>query len=317
MKTITVAIITKQRAKKLVRCIKSLQHQDAHPDQIVIIDTAETDELKNRVAKLGSITRIIYAHLPKASVAEARNFALDSTKTNLLCFVDDDCIVSKKYIGSALDYFDRQTIPKKTAYIVGASKIYKNPSYAALAEYIYSNYWYEKKIQENLPFLTPFNFDTKNVVLNLDTFKRNKVKFPKKFQLKSFDSSDTAVGFILDSLGLRGEQIKHLILWHDDGVNTLQLLTKQFYKGVIATKIAKRWHQSHEFVDLYFSLRKCMAWGNEYKGYLQADVYQPFISLKNILIFIIIKLRIWSFTAGYWLATKHPKLIEKLEGSYF
>ncbi len=309
MNTIAVAIITKEREEKIVRCLLSLQNQTIQPQEILIIDTAKNPRLKKVILSLNSSIPIKYLHSPLSNVAVARNIAINTAKTTLLCFIDDDCILKKNYIKKALEYFDNVPVKLSVTYLVGKSKDYKSTSLAAKAEFVFSNYWYDQKIQTTYPYLTPFNFDTKNVVLLLKVFKQHNVLFPEQFQLRGYDSSDTALGFILHSLNIKGIQLKDMILWHDDGVNVRQLLSKQFFKGIIANKIAIFWNKPEEFVDLHFSFRKIMSWKAEFLLYFKNPIIPRLTAVDKVVLFTIIKMRVWSFTLGYWLATKYPKLM--------
>lgn len=85
--------------KTLDKCIKSILNQTVDNYEIILIDNSSTDKSKNIATSYSQKYNFIkYYNIKKRSVSAARNKGLSEAKGNLICFVDSDDYISKKYL---------------------------------------------------------------------------------------------------------------------------------------------------------------------------------------------------------------------------
>ena len=98
---ISTVIVSRNRANKLRRCIKSIINGTVFPDELIIIDNNSTDNTKKVVddlIKRNKSKNIIYVLEEKIGIPCARNKGLKESKYDIVSFTDDDCIVDKNWI---------------------------------------------------------------------------------------------------------------------------------------------------------------------------------------------------------------------------
>jgi GT2 family glycosyltransferase len=87
---LSVVVPTKDRADKLDRCLAALSREVSHPDEVVVVDSASTDDATRRVAERHGV-RYVRADRPGTSLA--RNVGWQHATHDLVGFVDDDVLV--------------------------------------------------------------------------------------------------------------------------------------------------------------------------------------------------------------------------------
>ncbi len=97
--TITVAIITYERAHVLKRCLLSLADGNILPDKILIIDSSKSEIVQDEIIPQTLRTITDYRHISeRKSIPEARNIALQYTDTDIITFIDDDATAEPTYV---------------------------------------------------------------------------------------------------------------------------------------------------------------------------------------------------------------------------
>jgi glycosyltransferase involved in cell wall biosynthesis len=100
MPTLTVAICTKDRPKRLVRLLASIAAiRDRSPFagvDVLVVDNASIDEATREAAD--SRPDIRYVREPKPGLNFARNAALANASSDLLAFLDDDVVVDHDWL---------------------------------------------------------------------------------------------------------------------------------------------------------------------------------------------------------------------------
>ena len=110
MNKISVIIPTKDRTQDIVRCLESIAIQTMSPDEVVIVDSSDTDELKSALDLFENLN-IKYAHIEvdkkfKGSQQIAMNVGLDNSNGDILIFLDDDVILDKNHIENIVYVFE-------------------------------------------------------------------------------------------------------------------------------------------------------------------------------------------------------------------
>jgi glucosyl-dolichyl phosphate glucuronosyltransferase len=110
---ISVAICTYNRSTTLAKVLNCLVKQvlPSHLSfEILVIDNASTDntpELVSQFSRQFPVIRYIYE--VNSGVAHARNRAFQEFAGDLLCFIDDDLIVSKNHLAQAYTFWKTNT----------------------------------------------------------------------------------------------------------------------------------------------------------------------------------------------------------------
>lgn len=97
----TVAIVTRNRADLLVRAISSLRSQTFEPAEIVIVDNGSTDhtaEVVRAWAERWGKIRYVYERQPGIPHARNRALAESSERSDVIAFLDDDCIARSRWL---------------------------------------------------------------------------------------------------------------------------------------------------------------------------------------------------------------------------
>lgn len=110
MNKISVIIPTKDRTQDIVRCLESIAIQTMSPDEVIIVDSSDTDELKSALDSFENLN-IKYVHIEvakkfKGSQQIAMNVGLDNSNGDILIFLDDDVILDKEYIKNIVRVFE-------------------------------------------------------------------------------------------------------------------------------------------------------------------------------------------------------------------
>lgn len=98
--SLTIAICTKDRAKRLARLLESLQRVTAasrfRATEILVIDNASVDSATREA--VAGFAGMRYAFEPRAGLDFARNAALRHATGDLLAFLDDDVVVDRHWL---------------------------------------------------------------------------------------------------------------------------------------------------------------------------------------------------------------------------
>ena len=113
MNKISVIIPTKDRTQDIVRCLESIAIQTMPPEEVVIVDSSDTDELKSALDSFENLN-IKYVHIEmdkkfKGSQQIAMNAGLDNSTDDILIFLDDDVILDKNYIENIVRVFENDS----------------------------------------------------------------------------------------------------------------------------------------------------------------------------------------------------------------
>lgn len=104
MNRISVIITTKNRPQDVVRCLGSVSIQTILPDEIIIVDSSDTEELKSELNSFHALY-INYIH-SKPGLTLQRNIGIKASSGDIIIFLDDDVILDKDYIKQIMYVFD-------------------------------------------------------------------------------------------------------------------------------------------------------------------------------------------------------------------
>ena len=110
MNKVSVIIPTKNRMEDIKRCLESISAQTLLPDELVVVDSSDTEELKSW---LGTFCRsrfpvpldFKYVHAG-VELTRARNLGAESSTKDIVIYVDDDVVLDKDCIKEIVYVFD-------------------------------------------------------------------------------------------------------------------------------------------------------------------------------------------------------------------
>ena len=108
---ISVIIPTKNRAQDVIKCLKSISIQTILPDEVVIVDSSDTEELKSALNSFDDLN-IKYIHDIKASLTRAENIGIENSIGDIIIILDDDVILDKNHIKELMRVFDNYPAEK-------------------------------------------------------------------------------------------------------------------------------------------------------------------------------------------------------------
>jgi glycosyltransferase involved in cell wall biosynthesis len=86
-----VVVPTKDRADKLDRCLDALCRDVGADDEVIVVDSASSDDATRRVAERHGVR---YVRADRAGTSRARNLGWRAARHNYIAFVDDDILVT-------------------------------------------------------------------------------------------------------------------------------------------------------------------------------------------------------------------------------
>lgn len=109
---ISVVLATKNRFHDIIKCIDSILDQTRLPDEIVIIDASDTQELNLKIKEFRSEkTKIIYVHT-KPGMCYQRNIGIEKSYGDIVFILDDDTILEKNFIKEIVKIFEKDKYKK-------------------------------------------------------------------------------------------------------------------------------------------------------------------------------------------------------------
>jgi len=96
--TVSVVIVTRNRAEWLRETLDSVTGQSRQPDEVVVVDNASTDHTRDVVLSFADRLNVRYVHEPRRGIPYARNAAVRSSTGDVVAFIDDDCVASEDWL---------------------------------------------------------------------------------------------------------------------------------------------------------------------------------------------------------------------------
>ena len=107
--SISVIIPTLNMGRFLAGGIASIQRQAIQVDEIIVVDSQSTDETADVIAHLSQADpRIRLLQAPRKGPATARNKGIESSKGELIAFLDADCFWTRDKLALQLTRLDRE-----------------------------------------------------------------------------------------------------------------------------------------------------------------------------------------------------------------
>ena len=97
---LTVIITTRNRAPLLAHALRGLLQGSSHPEEILVVDNASTDDTRDMLGLLRdrSAAPIQVIEEREVGYAAARNAGLSRAGHELVAFLDDDCVPDRRWV---------------------------------------------------------------------------------------------------------------------------------------------------------------------------------------------------------------------------
>jgi hypothetical protein len=96
--TISVNIITRNRAPELKKALQSLVGQQRFPDQVVVVDNASTDNTAEIAKSFADRLPLTLVREERIGIPIARNTALAHSTGDIVAMLDDDCVAERMWL---------------------------------------------------------------------------------------------------------------------------------------------------------------------------------------------------------------------------
>lgn len=114
-KTITIGIATYNRHHILKHCIKHILQQTKKPDEVIIVDSTREIFRDPELLELEKFCKTIYLKQEeKTPLPKGRNIILSKCHTDIISFIDDDSLISTRFIQTIADTFTDEKIAGAT-----------------------------------------------------------------------------------------------------------------------------------------------------------------------------------------------------------
>jgi len=275
--TITVALVTRNRAEDVRECINSLLVQDLIPNEILVIDNASEDNTKEVVDSFSSEI-IKYIYCSDIGVSFARNAALYHAVGDVLCYLDDDSVAEKDWTLQIVKCFEKY----KCAGIQGFIDNYY-PKHAAAILTQFQRDMIEELCTTKGYVTTPTFCAAGNLSFDLSKVKKYDLEF--NTNLKAGEEQDYC-----RRLMERNEQITYLkdsIIYHKWKKNSKEYLIRRYKTGIsqasqqklVSESVNDRFTSGLSKVDI---LKKLYDYSLEMPFYLRFKLFSLLI-LSNIV----------------------------------
>lgn len=236
-----MAIVTKDRTNDLSKLLTSLVGQLSRNKEVrlMVVDNSPTNSGGAVYQQFqDKFFKSEYLVEQREGAVFARNAALRKCQTEFIAFIDDDCVVEKKWLKEVL----RINInPKdKVVFWQGISQLANKDSAWAEAQCRQAAFSYQE-CQSN-PGLLQFHMDTKNLILHALTLKQENIYFDERYGfLKSCGFEDVDLGMQLYNKGYRGMLLTSLVVSHREPTSGIEVFRKYFNRGQISVVGEQKW----------------------------------------------------------------------------
>jgi len=206
--SITVAIVTRNRAKDLEDCLASLSRQDAPPGALLIVDNASSDNTADVVRSFLPKLPIRLVHESVVGFSAVYNRALREATTEWVAFIDSDCAADSRWYGEVVKAAHQH--PQDAALVGPSCNHYGRNAYACAFQF--SNDWYRWRAIKEGEIVDYDVLDSRNIVYNASLLRQNDIRFDDSLQ----GSEDVDIGLQIFSKGLKAKAIEGMIVYHKE-----------------------------------------------------------------------------------------------------
>lgn len=232
--SITVAIVTRNRANDLRDCLDSLVGQTLVPKNILIVNNNSTDHTEKVIHQFASILPIRAVVEKKTGYPAVYNRALKEVKTRWVAFIDDDCAADKQWYGELVKAIKRF---KGYGAVAGPSQnYYPDNVYACAFQFAYE-YWRLRSIDKT-SVLDYRALDSRNIIYNKQLLSQLKITFDEAF---SIGAEDSDTGLQIQENGLQAAYVRDVIVYHKEPTSWRSFWRKKKNQAKALRLLTQKW----------------------------------------------------------------------------
>jgi glycosyltransferase involved in cell wall biosynthesis len=133
--SISVVVITRNRAQWLREALDSLVGQSRRPDEVIVVDSASEDNTRDVVQTFGDGLNLTYVYEPVRGIPRARNAGVESAKGDIIAFMDDDCVADSDW----LKYIEIPFVKDPNVGVVGGEVTYDRVGFGNVEAFYIEN----------------------------------------------------------------------------------------------------------------------------------------------------------------------------------
>lgn len=99
MPEVSVLLCTRNRGDKIKNAVDSILENSYKNFELIIVDQSSDDKTKTAIEAYGDL-RIRYIRSGTVGLSRSRNIAIRESRSEIVAFTDDDCIVDKEWLAS-------------------------------------------------------------------------------------------------------------------------------------------------------------------------------------------------------------------------
>ena len=96
--SISVVVITLNRAEWLKDTLDSLVRQTRQPDEVIVVDNGSQDNTEGVVSSFANKLNVKYVSEKTRGIPYARNTGVRNATGDIVAFIDDDCIADENWL---------------------------------------------------------------------------------------------------------------------------------------------------------------------------------------------------------------------------
>jgi glycosyltransferase involved in cell wall biosynthesis len=290
-KTVSVAIVTRNRGKLLMAAIESIESQITKPDEIIVVDNASTDGTKEAIRKLNN-PAIRYIFCSEIGVNAARNSALLNSTSDILAFIDDDAIADPTWLKEITCMFERNI---DASAVVGVKEnLFPDDFIATLIQFTMRDLSMARD-RDGEVVLSPTIVDSCNLAIRRKAVFENKLLFDTSF----IGGGDRHFGHQLFERGLNIVFCEKAVVRHYWPRNLKTYFRMRYWSGMITAHLEKKLGAQR-----FFGTTK--RWGSKRITMLAWERFSGYSLFHRVLALALIALgQIWN-KAGYFAAKRNP-----------
>jgi len=96
--SISVVIVTLDRAESVRDVLDCLVRQTRQPDEVIVVDNGSKDNTKEVVSSFDGRLNIKYVYEEARGIPFARNAGVRNATGDIIAFIDDDCIADENWL---------------------------------------------------------------------------------------------------------------------------------------------------------------------------------------------------------------------------
>ena len=133
--SISVVVITRNRAEWLKDALNSLIRQSRQPEEVVVVDNASEDHTGDVVRAFGDKLNIKYVYEAVRGIPRARNAGVRNAAGDIIAFMDDDCVADRDW----LKYIEVPFVKDPNVGVVGGEVSYDRVGSGSVEEFYIEN----------------------------------------------------------------------------------------------------------------------------------------------------------------------------------